>query len=549
METYRSQNSPSYSPPGVLFAFLGFLVFAFFIVYKWTDKVEVRELPGVGRLGLDAKVLGPRTVWSDVQIASRMATGAANPALGETLFKKWCIACHGEKGAGNGVLAAALNPPPRDFTKGRFRFRDTPQGSLPSDNDLFRTISAGMLPSRMPTFGFLSVEERWALVDEVKKLSEFFDDEEKKVFNYFKENPADPELVLSDVNITIDDDAVARGKKLYLEKGECWKCHGKEGLGNGPSASTLKAEEGFPIRAPNIRRGPAMLKSVASAKDVYRVLKVGISGTPMPSWENGVSSSEMRDLAAFTESLWKFEERGAIDRVQHGSVQLTGPQSIVELGQRLFLTNCAGCHGKAGRGDGVATDIMRVKPASLASGIFKYKSTPEGCFPDPADFKRTLRNGVGGSSMPAWNLHSESELDSLVAFLQSLSASRAPAGQVITIPPVPKEIVGTPESAERGKTVFTNTCVICHGKEGYGDGEFAVITRDYRGELIRPRNLREEALKYGSDPSSIFRTISYGFEGTPMPGFAAAFDEAQRWDLVSFVLSLRQETSLATGVK
>lgn len=546
MTSNRDSNSLRRAPAGVLMAFAAYVCFGFFIIYMWTSKIEVRELPGTGKLGLDAKMLGPRVPWSDVEVPAR-GGNPSDPATGDALFKKWCVACHGEKGAADGVLAKALDPPPRDFTKGRFRFRNTPQGSNPSDGDLYRTISAGVLPSRMPSFAFLTTEERYALVDKVKSLSEFFDEEEKKMFNYFKENPAEPEVSFKGMQIPSDAAAIERGKKLYLEKGECWKCHGKNALGDGPSAPTLKAEEGYAIRSSNLRRGPAMLKSVSSAVDVVRVLNLGISGTPMPSWAAAVTPEEMKDIAAYTENLWKLEQPTPRESIQRGSVQLTGPVSQFEFGERIFLNNCSGCHGKSGRGDGVATDVMRVKPASLASGVFKYKSTPEGCFPDANDLKRTLRNGVPGSSMPAWNLHSESELDSVVLFLQTLSSGRARAGQVLSVPPPPVDVVGTPESLARGKAIFGATCVVCHGVDGYGDGEFSNITRDYRGEPIRPRNLREDYLKYGTDASSIFRTISFGFEGTPMPGFGAAFSEAERWDLVSFVQSLRAGKGVAGG--
>lgn len=543
----REHSQVPHSPPGILLACGAAVLLSFWLIYKWLDKASVREAPGIGRLGLDAKILGPRTVWPDIVVPER-ANSAADSAAGELLFQQWCVACHGEKGAGDGILAKALDPPPRNFTKGRFRFRTTPEGSLPSDQDLYRSITAGILPSRMPSFGFLTSQERWNLVDRVKALSEFYDEDEKRPYNYFKENPAEKEVSFANVNITADAAAVERGKTVFLQKGECWKCHGKEGLGDGPSAATLVTEEGYSIRPANLRRGPAMFKSVSNAKDVYRVLKLGVSGTPMPSYGAALQESELTDVAIYTESLWRFEPIVPVDRIRRGSVQLTGPVSNVEFGEQTFLTQCAGCHGKAGRGDGVATEMMKIKPASLASGIFKYKTTPVGDFPDAADLKRTLRRGIPGSSMPAWNLHSEAELDAIVAFLQSLSAGRALAGQVLSIPPPPGSVASA-ESAARGKLIFIKTCVVCHGEQGYGDGPFAKILQDYRGESIRPRNLREEYFKYGSDPSSLFRVISYGFEGTPMPGFAAALDESQRWDLVSFVLSLRANMNVAPGGK
>lgn len=97
------------------------------------------------------------------------------------------------------MLAKALSPPPRNFTKARFRFRTTPEGSLPSDADLFRTLTSGVLPSRMPGFAFLSDAERWALVSHVKKLTKYFDEDEKKDIHYFELLPPEPEAALAKV--------------------------------------------------------------------------------------------------------------------------------------------------------------------------------------------------------------------------------------------------------------------------------------------------------------------------------------------------------------
>ena len=74
---------------------------------------------------------------------------------GKQLYSQSCIGCHGEKGDGNGPASTFLNPKPRDFTKGLFKLSSAPLGSLPTDQDLMRTISQGVNGTAMPRFTIL----------------------------------------------------------------------------------------------------------------------------------------------------------------------------------------------------------------------------------------------------------------------------------------------------------------------------------------------------------------------------------------------------------
>jgi len=519
-----------------------FVIFGLLAV--WARRTEEIYTHGEGSLGLDSTRWGPRVSWADVTIPPAPST--IDAAKGAALYQQWCLQCHGEQGAGDGVLAKALSPPPRNFTKARFRFRTTPEGSLPSDADLFRTLTSGVLPSRMPGFAFLSDAERWALVSHVKKLTKYFDEDEKKDIHYFELLPPEPEAALAKVPAA-DAQAVARGMKLFQERGECWKCHGLEGRGDGPSAETLVAEEGNRIWPGNLRRGPAFFKTTRNAQDVFRILKLGIVGTPMPSYASSLKENELMDIAIFTESLWLQSARPTRTLEASGTKILSEEQQRVAVGEQSFLANCSGCHGKLGRGDGPAAKWLNPRPASLATGVYKRKSTPEGCFPSVDDLKSVLREGIPGSSMPAWNLHGDAELSALVSYLQDLSGFRSRQGEPIPIPNPPKARIATKEAVTHGAQLFAANCAMCHGEAAAGDGAWSSIVTDYRGEKLRPRNLREEPMKAGATAPSLFRTVSYGFEGTPMPGFAESLTEADRWDLVAFVLSLRTPAAVALG--
>jgi len=81
------------------------------------------------------------------------------PALlekGKAAYTTNCMTCHGEKGDGNGVAGAMMNPKPRNFIADKFKQGDKPE-------KVFKTISQGLPNTSMVGFGHLSEEERWAL--------------------------------------------------------------------------------------------------------------------------------------------------------------------------------------------------------------------------------------------------------------------------------------------------------------------------------------------------------------------------------------------------
>ncbi|MCG6879023.1 MAG: cytochrome c [Deltaproteobacteria bacterium] len=77
---------------------------------------------------------------------------------GKTLFDSKCVICHGANGKGDGPAAAALNPPPRDFSSSQFW-----QGNM--DQEIADTIRNGLSP--MPAFD-LSDGEIKAIIDYMK---------------------------------------------------------------------------------------------------------------------------------------------------------------------------------------------------------------------------------------------------------------------------------------------------------------------------------------------------------------------------------------------
>ena len=92
-------------------------------------------------------------------------------SLGKQIYTQQCAACHGASGRGDGEAAYLLYPKPRDFVAAKYRLVSTWE-RVPTDQDLFDTITRGMPGSAMPSWGHLPAEQRWGLVHYVKSLAE-----------------------------------------------------------------------------------------------------------------------------------------------------------------------------------------------------------------------------------------------------------------------------------------------------------------------------------------------------------------------------------------
>ena len=103
-------------------------------------------------------VLGAtRTGWVHAQ-GPDVGTEAQRES-GKQLYLKYCSQCHGEKGDGEGYATPHLRPRPRDFTSGKFKIRTTPNGALPTHQDLVNIIRRGMPYTSMPAWPTLSDQQ------------------------------------------------------------------------------------------------------------------------------------------------------------------------------------------------------------------------------------------------------------------------------------------------------------------------------------------------------------------------------------------------------
>lgn len=214
-------------------------------------------------------------------------------ARGKAVYERRCVGCHGVKGDGNGPAATFLDPRPRDFTLGAFKFRTTPSGSLPTDGDLYRTLTRGVRWTAMPTWHELPEKDRIAVIAYIKTFS-----------SRWKEEKPEPPTVIGDPP-PVTPELLAQGKELYV-KAKCFQCHGDSGKGDGPSADELEDDLGFKIPPADFTKG--QFKGGGDVRDIYRAMTTGLDGTPMPSFVDSMKDDERWAISYYVLSFSAFND-------------------------------------------------------------------------------------------------------------------------------------------------------------------------------------------------------------------------------------------------
>ena len=208
---------------------------------------------------------------------------------GAELYYRYCWGCHGARGDGNGENAQYLNPQPRNFVAGTFKCRSTPTGTLPLDQDLYNSLVRGFNFTNMPSWITLTAQNRADLVAFIKTFSA----------RWTTEKAGDPIPIPAEPKLTIG--SIQHGGVLF-QKLECWKCHGQEGRGDGPSASTLTDSNDQPIRPYNFTTTNRS-KCGHTNQDLYKIFMTGVDGTPMPSFADVIKPEDAWDLVHYLRTL------------------------------------------------------------------------------------------------------------------------------------------------------------------------------------------------------------------------------------------------------
>lgn len=231
--------------------------------------------------------------------------------MGALVYHQRCASCHGVTGDGNGPAAEYLDPEPRDYRKGVFKFTSTGR-SKPRKADLIRTVKYGAKGTSMPSFRWLDEREMSAVVDYVIVLSQRGETEQKliilsedeeleyaaedalAVYESWTEAPA--KLIQPKTPPPPKtEEAILSGRHEFLVKG-CAKCHGANA--QGFTTFPMQDDWGNQLYAANLTSG--MLHGGRREIDVYRRIYSGINGTPMPAFGPEFSPAYTND----PEKIW-----------------------------------------------------------------------------------------------------------------------------------------------------------------------------------------------------------------------------------------------------
>jgi len=276
-------------------------------------------------------------------------------------------------------------------------------------------------------------------------------------------------------------------------------------------------------------------------------------------------TEDLKGLVAYLQKLGtnrgKWRDRFEPQLMEASQVTVPRSEEWTSYGKQVYERRCLGCHGVKGDGNGpAAAFIQSDRPRNFTLGVFKFRLTPSGSMPDDGDLLRTITRGVRGTSMPTWHELLEKDRLAVIQYIKfELAADRSnpdkPYLYFVEEPPKAPIFIGQPpapsaEIVAHGKAVWKQAkCWECHGEGGQGDGEKAAGLKDDFGFPIPPANLTTGQFKSGAGVKDIFRTMSTGLSGTPMPSYSDSLSEADRWALSYYVLALSAFTDPLTGEK
>ena len=240
--------------------------------------------------------------------------------------------------------------------------------------------------------------------------------------------------------------------------------------------------------------------------------------------------------------------------------QFTLPRSEewIEHGKEVYERRCAGCHGVAGDGNGPAATFMyRFRPRDFQLAVFKFRLV-KGPLPTDGDLMRTITRGIRGTAMPTWHSVPVDDRLAVIQYIKyELAVDRSdpsnPYAYFVEEPPGEPLYIGTPpapsgELVARGQEVWQQAkCWECHGQTGKGDGPKSAELKDDFGFRSLPADLTTGQFKSGPVVEDIFRTMSTGLSGTPMPSYSDSLPEEDRWALSYYVLALSAFKDPLTG--
>lgn len=162
--------------------------------------------------------------------------------------------------------------------------------------------------------------------------------------------------------------------------------------------------------------------------------------------------------------------------------KLAADPEVMRLGERLFVDNCAACHGRRAHGN------QALGAPDLTDGDWLYGGSGDAIVASITDGRR--------GTMPAWSpTLSDTQIADVANYVKSLSG--APHDDLKAI---------------AGKPVFATNCAACHGQDGKGN------------QALGAPNLTDAVWLYGGSLDTVMTTIRNGRSGV-MPSWRTRLGE------------------------
>lgn len=233
-----------------------------------------------------------------VPVAYAQEKGASGA---KEVYEKRCAWCHGWEGKGDGAALEFLNPSPRDFTSGLYKYKSSPHDQLfPTDEDLFRTIRDGLPGTSMPGWSdILSEGQMRGLVTYIKAFAGM---EGEKV-------TAEVEIAK---RVSSSEESIKAGHDLFKDR--CAECHGENGRGG--ATKSLKTDWGERVWPRDLTK-PWAYRWGGDAEEIYTRISTGIPGTPMPSFASPENKKKLTEeerwhVVNYVKSIQKERKEGAV---------------------------------------------------------------------------------------------------------------------------------------------------------------------------------------------------------------------------------------------
>ncbi len=229
--------------------------------------------------------------------------------------------------------------------------------------------------------------------------------------------------------------------------------------------------------------------------------------------------------------------------------KLSETAETVAEGKKVYEKRCWYCHGIEGKGDGPAAKTMFPKPRNFTRNEYKVRSTVFGSVPTDEDLFRIITSGIEGTAMPFWSTISETERWQVLYYVKTFNEQfkKDANPKVVSV----GSVASTPDSIQRGRELFKEMkCFECHGEDARGNGPLTVALQTEWNMPYRARDLTKAwNFKGGNAMEDIYRTISTGFNETPMGSYLEKLSDEDRWHVAHYVKSIAKDMASDVVVK